>query len=309
MTTQKNTFHLLQSYLGSGLSEGENMRFIIVTGLSGAGKSQVVNCMEDIGFYCIDNMPPKLIPSFADICYQSKLTKIAIVTDLRGGEMFDQIFEALDKLKASSHDYEILYLEADDNTLIKRYKQTRRKHPLISETKTVIDAITEERSLLSKIRAVSDNIIDTSHLTTSQFKEQITSIYLNGNKYQGIVNYIVSFGFKHGIPLDADLVFDVRFLPNPFYDNELKPLTGLDKEVADYVMSFEQTTEFLKKLNDMISFLIPYYIEEGKSQLVVGIGCTGGQHRSVTIANELYTHLKQQSHNVFLRHRDVGKNT
>jgi len=283
------------------------MRFVIVTGLSGAGKSHVVNCMEDIGFYCIDNMPPKLIPSFADICYQSKLEKIAIVTDLRGGEMFEQIFFVLHKLKESSHEYEILYLEADDNALIKRYKQTRRKHPLISETNTVMDAITEERKLLSKIRAVSDNIIDTSNLTSQQLKDQITSVYLEGNKYQGIVSYVVSFGFKYGIPLDADLVFDVRFLPNPFYNSGLKPFTGLDKEVSDYVMSFEQTGKFLEKLNDMISFLIPYYIEEGKSQLVVAIGCTGGQHRSVTIANELYDHLKKQSHNVFLRHRDIGR--
>ena len=283
------------------------MRFVIITGLSGAGKSHVINCMEDIGFYCIDNMPPKLLPSFADICYQSKLEKIAIVTDLRGGEMFEQIFQALDKLKSSSYDYEILFLESDNNTLIKRYKQTRRKHPLISETNTVLDAITQERKLLAKIRDMSDDIIDTSNLTSAQLKEQITSIYLEGNKYQGIVSYVVSFGFKYGIPLDADLVFDVRFLPNPFYNAGLKPLTGMDKEVSDYVMSHKQTEEFLRKLNDMISFLIPHYIEEGKSQLVIGIGCTGGQHRSVTIANELYDHLKMQSHNVFLRHRDIGR--
>ena len=283
------------------------MRFLIITGLSGAGKSQVINCMEDIGFYCIDNMPPTLISSFAEVCYQSKLEKIAIVTDLRGGEMFEQIFKALEKLRSSSYDYEILYLEADNNALIKRYKQTRRKHPLIAEKNTVLDAITEERVLLSKIRAVSDNIIDTSNLTATQLREQITSIYLEGNKFQGIVSYVVSFGFKYGIPLDADLVFDVRFLPNPFYNSGLKPLTGMDREVSDYVMSYSQTKEFLKKLNDMISFLIPYYIKEGKSQLVIGIGCTGGQHRSVTLANELYSHLKGQSHNVFLRHRDIER--
>jgi UPF0042 nucleotide-binding protein len=284
------------------------MRFVIVTGLSGAGKSQVSRFMEDIGFYCIDNMPPKLLKSFAEICYQSKLDKVAIVTDLRGGEMFTQIFDALEKLQKSDYDYEILFLEAADEALIKRYKETRRKHPLISENDTVIDAITKERAVLSKIRAVSHNIIDTSNLTVTQLKEQITSIYKEGNKYEGIVTYVVSFGFKHGVPLDADLVFDVRFLPNPFYFAGLKEMTGEDKPVSDFVMKYSQSQEFLRKLNDMVSFLIPYYIEEGKSQLVIGIGCTGGQHRSVTIAKELYSHLKAEGHNVFLRHRDIEKN-
>lgn len=283
------------------------MRFVIVTGLSGAGKSQVIKCMEDINFYCIDNIPPKLIPSFAEICYQSKLEKVALVTDLRGGEMFNQIFKALDKLNASNYEFEILFLEADDETLVKRYKETRKTHPLQSPDESVIDAIAEERVLLSKIRGISDNILDTSSLTANQLKEQITSIYKDGNKYDGIVINVVSFGFKHGIPLDADLVYDVRFLPNPFYIKELKEKSGMDKEVSDFVMNYEQSNEFLIKLNDMISFLIPYYIEEGKSQLVIAIGCTGGQHRSVTMAIELYEYLKENKHNVFIRHRDVNK--
>ena len=283
------------------------MRFIIVTGLSGAGKSQVIKCMEDISFYCIDNIPPKLIPSFAEICYQSKLEKVALVTDLRGGEMFNQIFKALDKLNASNYEFEILFLEADDETLVKRYKETRKTHPLQSLDESVIDAIAKERVLLSKIRGISDNILDTSSLTANQLKEQITSIYKDGDRYDGIVTNVVSFGFKHGIPLDADLVFDVRFLPNPFYIKELKEKSGMDKAVSDFVMNYEQSSEFLNKLNDMISFLIPYYIEEGKSQLVIAIGCTGGQHRSVTMAIKLYEYLKENSHNVFIRHRDVNK--
>ena len=284
------------------------MRFVIVTGLSGAGKSQVIKCMEDIDFYCIDNMPPSLLPNFAEICYQSRMEKVAIVTDLRGGEMFSQIFVALEKLKTLNYDYEIFFLEANDEVLIKRYKETRRKHPLISADNTVIDAINHERRMLEQIRAVSDYIIDTSNLTANQLKEQITSIYQDGDKYEGIVTYVVSFGFKYGMPLDADLVFDVRFLPNPFYVEGLKELTGLDKPVSNFVMNYEQSKEFLNQLNNMISFLIPYYIEEGKSQLVIGIGCTGGQHRSVTIASELYTHLKSLNHNVFLRHRDINNN-
>lgn len=283
------------------------MRFVIVTGLSGAGKSQVIKCMEDIDFYCIDNIPPKLIPSFAEICYQSKLDKVALVTDLRGGEMFNQIFKAMEKLKNSNYDFEILFLEAADEILVKRYKETRKKHPLQAPDESVLDAIANERSLLSQIRGISDNIIDTSSLTSNQLKDQITSIYKEGNKYEGIVTNVVSFGFKHGVPLDADLVFDVRFLPNPFYIKGLKEKSGLDKEVSEFVMNYDQSKTFLDKLNDMISFLIPYYIEEGKSQLVIAIGCTGGQHRSVTIAIKLYEYLKGKSHNVFLRHRDVNK--
>jgi UPF0042 nucleotide-binding protein len=283
------------------------VRFVIVTGLSGAGKSQVIKCMEDINFYCIDNIPPKLIPSFAEVCYQSKLDKVALVTDLRGGEMFNQIFKAMEKLKNSNYDFEILFLEAADQILVKRYKETRKKHPLQALNESVIDAIAKERALLSQIRSMADNIIDTSSLTSNQLKEQITSIYKDGNKYEGIVTNVVSFGFKHGIPLDADLVFDVRFLPNPFYIKELKQKSGIDIEVSDFVMNYDQSKEFLEKLNDMISFLIPYYVEEGKSQLVIAIGCTGGQHRSVTIAIKLYEYLKAKSHNVFIRHRDVNK--
>lgn len=284
------------------------MRFVIITGLSGAGKSQVIKAMEDMEFYCIDNMPPALIPNFVEVCYQSKLEKVALVTDLRGGEMFKQIFDALNKLKQSNYEFELLFLEASDEVLVKRYKETRRRHPLLSSNSTVINAIEEERNILSDLRKIATNIIDTSNLTLNQLKEQITSIFKDGGHYEGIVTYVESFGFKYGIPLDADLVFDVRFLPNPFYIDDLKPYTGNDKCVSDYVMSYPQSVTFLKKLQEMITFLLPHYIEEGKSQLVIAIGCTGGQHRSVTIANELYKYLKKNNHNVFLRHREQEKN-
>ena len=284
------------------------MRFVIITGLSGAGKSQVIKAMEDMEFYCIDNMPPALIPNFVEVCYQSKLEKVALVTDLRGGEMFKQIFDALNKLKQSNYEFELLFLEASDEVLVKRYKETRRRHPLLSSNSTVINAIEEERNILSDLRKIATNIIDTSNLTLNQLKEQITSIFKDGGHYEGIVTYVESFGFKYGIPLDVDLVFDVRFLPNPFYIDDLKPYTGNDKCVSDYVMSYPQSVTFLKKLQEMITFLLPHYIEEGKSQLVIAIGCTGGQHRSVTIANELYKYLKKNNHNVFLRHREQEKN-
>lgn len=280
------------------------MRFVIVTGLSGAGKSQVVKYMEDMEYYCIDNMPPKLIKNFVEICYQSKLEKVALVTDLRGGSMFNRIFEAIDTLKESGYEFEVLFLEASDEILIKRYKETRRRHPLVSSNKTVVEAIAEEKEILSNIRKIADNIIDTSNLTLSQLKEQVYNIFTEGQAYEGIVTYIESFGFKYGMPLDADLVFDVRFLPNPFYIPELKNFTGNDKCVSDFVMSHKQSEIFLEKLEDMIDFLLPHYIEEGKSQLLIAIGCTGGQHRSVTIANKLYEYLKANKHNVFLRHRE-----
>ena len=283
------------------------MRFVIITGLSGAGKSQVVKCLEDMEFYCIDNMPPALIPNFVEVCYQSKLEKVALVTDLRGGEMFKQIFDALNKLKQSKYEFELLFLEASDEVLVKRYKETRRRHPLLSSNTTVVNAIAEERQILSELRKIATHIIDTSNLTLNQLKKQITDIFRDGGQYEGIVTYVESFGFKYGIPLDADLVFDVRFLPNPFYIDDLKQYTGNDKCVSDYVMSYPQSVTFLNKLQEMITFLLPHYIEEGKSQLVIAIGCTGGQHRSVTIANELYKYLKANNHNVFLRHREQEK--
>ncbi|AAM25025.1 MAG: hypothetical protein XD49_0155 [Caldanaerobacter subterraneus] len=283
------------------------MRFVIITGLSGAGKTQALKAMEDMGFFCIDNFPPALIPKLADLFYQSKnIDKVALGMDLRGGQFFEDIYSSLDFLKKNNYDYEIVFLEASDEVLIKRFKETRRRHPL-SEEGRIVDGINEERKRLSDIRKIANYIIDTSNLTSSQLKEELSNIFLKGKKFKGIIIDVMSFGYKYGIPLEADLVFDVRFLPNPFYIDELRPLTGNDEKVKEYVMKWEEAKEFLKKLGDMIKFLIPYYVREGKSQLVIAIGCTGGKHRSVAIANALYDLLKKEDYSVVVNHRDIGE--
>jgi UPF0042 nucleotide-binding protein len=283
------------------------MRFVIITGLSGAGKTQALKAMEDMGFFCIDNFPPALLPKLADLFYQSKnIDKVALGMDLRGGQFFEDIYSSLDFLKKNNYDYEIVFLEASDEVLIKRFKETRRRHPL-SEEGRIVDGINEERKRLLDIRKIANYIIDTSNLTASQLKEELSNIFLKGKKFKGIIIDIMSFGYKYGIPLDADLVFDVRFLPNPFYIDELRPLTGNDEKVKEYVMQWGEAKEFLKKLGDMIKFLIPYYIREGKSQLVIAIGCTGGKHRSVVIANALHDLLKKEEYSVVINHRDVGE--
>ena len=284
------------------------MRFVVITGLSGAGKSQAVRFMEDLGFYCIDNMPPSLIPKFAEICFQSqgKIEKVAFVVDIRGGELFNEIFSGLDSLSELGYMTEILFLEASDNALIKRYKETRRKHPLDSEGR-ITEAIMKERDLLKDIRSRADHIIDTSNLLPQQLKEQIMEIFIEGKKYEGIIINIISFGFKYGIPLDSDLVFDVRFIPNPYYINSLRRITGKSEEVKKYVLKWPEAKEFIKKLRSMIEFLIPNYIKEGKAQLVIAIGCTGGKHRSVTIAEDLYEYLNKTNHKALINHRDIEK--
>lgn len=284
------------------------MRFIIITGLSGAGKTQVLHCLEDLDYYCIDNMPPALIPKFAEICYSSngKIDKVAMVIDIRGGDMFNELYNELNALKAAGYNYEVLFLDARDETLVKRYKETRRMHPLARDGR-LIDGIQKERSILDFAKKKANHVIDTSSFTTAQLKDAVRKLFEGENCGGGIVVNIQSFGFKYGIVLDGDLVFDVRFLPNPFYKENLKNHTGMDESVQNYVCSFEQTKEFVSKLNDMVTYLLPYYIEEGKSQLVIGIGCTGGKHRSVTIANRLYEHLKAAGYNVIISHRDIQK--
>lgn len=284
------------------------MDFLIVTGMSGAGKSCVKKFLEDIDYYCIDNMPPALMLPFAQMCSRAdvKIDKIAFVTDLRGGNLFNELFTTLDSVKKAGFTYEILFLDASTKTLVRRYKETRRSHPL-SDGETITDGIDKERKLLSEVRKIADNIIDTTALSPAQLREELCLIYSKGNKYKGIVIDIISFGFKNGIPMDVDLVFDVRFLPNPFYIEELKHKSGLDSEVRDYVTSFPQTIEFEKKLRDMIDFLIPYYIEEGKNQLIISIGCTGGKHRSVTIAERLGEFLKNKNYRTVIEHRDYKK--
>jgi UPF0042 nucleotide-binding protein len=282
------------------------MRFVIVTGLSGAGKTLAIRYMEDMGFFCVDNLPPKLIPKFAELCYQSsgKIDKIAIVVDIRGGGFFDDLFECLYNLKELGYDYEILFLDANDDVLIKRYKESRRMHPLVREGR-VIQGINMERERLKSVKEKATYVIDTSYMQPRQLKETLLNLFGDSQATQSMVISVVSFGYKNGILLDADLVFDVRFLPNPFYIDELKNHTGKDPDVRKYIFSFPETQIFLNKMEDMLDFLIPYYIKEGKSQLVIGIGCTGGKHRSVAIADAIYEMLRGKGHRVNIAHRDM----
>ena len=284
------------------------MRFVIVTGISGAGKTSVLKFLEDINFFCVDNIPPALLPKFAELCYEQEgeIERVAMGIDIRGGKLFDTLFEVLSDLEAKGYQYEILFLDASDEVLIKRYKESRRSHPL-SKGGSIQEGVKKEREILQGVKARATYIIDTSHLLTRQLKEQINRIFVEDRSYENLMVTIRSFGFKYGIPTDSDLVFDVRFLPNPFYIQELKEMTGNDKPVSDYVMSFEESQVFLKKLVDMVEFLIPLYIKEGKNNLVISIGCTGGKHRSVTLANALHACLDQEKHTLLLKHHDIEK--
>lgn len=283
------------------------MRFIIVTGISGAGKTLAIRYLEDLGFFCIDNLPPKLMPKFAELCYQSegKIDKIAVVVDIRGGGFFDDLFECLELMRDSGYTYEILYLDACDETLIRRYKESRRMHPLVKEGR-IVQGIQMERDKLIKLKESATNIIDTSTLLPRQLREIISKLVSEENRYEGLIISIISFGFKHGMLMDADMIFDVRFLPNPFYIEELKGHTGNEQVIKQYLFMFPETQAFLMKLDDMLEFLIPYFIKEGKNQLVIGIGCTGGVHRSVTIADAVYEMLVKKGHNAVINHRDIN---
>ncbi len=283
------------------------MRFVIVTGMSGAGKLTAQKMMEDMGYYCVDNLPVPLIAKFVELILEpsQEITKVVLGIDVRADQSFDDVMEALADLRKKGFAYEILFMEASDTTLMKRYKETRRMHPLAIGGR-VADGIEKERKILEKMKADANYVIDTSHLLTRELREELDRIFVKNEDYNSLMVNIVSFGFKHGIPADVDLVFDVRFLPNPFYIDELKHKTGNDEEVRDYVMSFPEAEEFLQKLTDMIAFLIPNYIKEGKNQLIVGIGCTGGKHRSVTLANKLYEQLKDQgNYGLTVSHRDA----
>jgi len=284
------------------------MRFVIVTGMSGAGKTSVLKFLEDINFFCVDNIPPALLPKFAELCYEQKgeIERVAMGIDIRGGKLFNDLFQELSSLEEKGYQYEILFLDASDDVLIKRYKETRRSHPL-SRNGSIQEGIRKEREMLRDVKTKSTYIIDTSQILTRQLKEQINSIFVDNKNYENLVITIQSFGFKYGIPTDSDLVFDVRFLPNPFYIQELKELTGNDEPVSSYVMRFEESKIFRKKLVDMMEFLIPLYIKEGKNNLVISIGCTGGKHRSVTLANALYVALDKEKHTVLLKHHDIEK--
>lgn len=282
------------------------MKFLIITGMSGAGKSQAAKCMEDFGYYCVDNLPPILIPKFAELCNQTQggIDKVALVIDIRGGLFFHDLFSSLEELEKIGVKYEILFLDALDEALMKRFKETRRNHPLAG-TKGIGEGIKKEREYLEKLKTIAKNIIDTTKLSPGLLKEELRNIYLDGNEMNNLMISISSFGFKYGIPMDSDLVFDVRFLPNPFYVQELKELTGNENVVREFVMNSPVSVEFSVKLIDMVSYLIPHYVKEGKNQLVISVGCTGGKHRSVTIAHLLYSALKEKGHRVILTHRDL----
>ena len=286
------------------------MKFLIVTGVSGAGKSGVANILEDIGFYCIDNIPPQLIAKFADICTHSggKMKKVAIVTDIRGGDLFLDIDNALDEIRGMSGiDFSLMFLDASDETIIRRFKETRRRHPLDEQFGgSLQSAISEERRILEGLKDKADYYLDTTDLSMSQLKESVTSIFLD-NPDDSMVVKVMSFGFKYGASREADIVFDVRCLPNPYYIEELKHHTGQEDCVRDYVMKFDQSKELENKLRDLFDFLIPLYIHEGKTQLVIAFGCTGGKHRSVTFAERTYEYLTRKGIKTRLTHRDITK--
>ena len=283
------------------------MRFIIVTGLSGAGKTEATRSLEDMGYFCVDNLPPKLIPKFAEACVQSqgKINKVALVIDIRGGIFFDDLFESLNYLKRQDFKYEILFLDAADEVLVKRFKETRRSHPLAPGSR-VITGINEERNRFREVKDRADIIIDTSKYAIRDLREEMNKNYGDVKQpEQQLSVTILSFGFKYGIPVDSDLVFDVRFIPNPFYIPDLKPYSGNDEPVKKYVLDQEETKGFIKRADDMLDFLIPNYKKEGKRQLIISVGCTGGRHRSVAIANALYKKLLERNYNASVEHRDI----
>ena len=282
------------------------MRFVIVSGMSGAGKSTALNMLEDMGFFCVDNLPVALLPSFGQIAFDRKVevNQVAVTVDIRNGDQLQGLTNQLAVLYELGIKYEILFLDADEKTLVKRYKETRRTHPLAREDR-IETGIQRERTMVSFIREKADYIIDTTSLLTRELKQELEKIYVNEEHYSNFIVTILSFGFKYGIPADADLVFDVRFLPNPYYDPELRPMTGNDLAIQQYVTRSGDARIFLDKLEDMLGFLIPHYIDEGKYHLVVGIGCTGGKHRSVTIANGIYKRLKNLPYSVRIEHRDI----
>ena len=285
------------------------MEFVVVTGLSGAGKTQAMHAMEDIGFFCVDNLPPALIPVFYDLCVKSEdiMGRVAVVTDTRGGELFKSFFTAMEALKHDKKPYKILFLDASDNVLVRRFKETRRKHPLSDDLNGSLEqAVKLEREMLKPMRESSDYVIDTSLVSPAQLRSRIAQLFLNSAE-DSLAVHCISFGFKYGVPMESDLVYDVRCLPNPFYDEKLRPLTGLDAPVRDYVMEKEETKGFVARFTDMVDYLLPLYAKEGKSQLVIAVGCTGGPHRSVALAQYMHDHLVQKGVRASVTHRDMQK--
>lgn len=286
------------------------MRFVIVTGMSGAGKSTALKMLEDMEYFCVDNLPVQLIDKFVQLLgdgVPGEIEKVAIGVDVRNGKALNGLEKVLENIRLPGTGVEILFLDADDATLVKRYKETRRSHPL-SGGGRVDEGIRREREQLKFLRKYADYILDTSKLLTRELKTELERIFVENGEFKNLIVTILSFGFKYGIPSDADLVFDVRFLPNPYYIEKLRPLSGNDAPVRDYVMGFEIAHEFSDKLEDMVRFLIPNYIAEGKTQLVIAVGCTGGKHRSVTLAKELYARLeKNEEYGLRIEHRDIEK--
>ena len=286
------------------------MRFVIVTGMSGAGKSTALKMLEDVGYFCVDNLPVPLVPKLGELLMvpSTEINKIALGLDIRSGQSFQEIEKALTELDKMKLSYEILFLDASNDVLVKRYKETRRAHPLVGPNR-VDQGIARERKEMEVLRKRASWLVDTSRMLTRELKKEINSIFVENKDYKNLYITVLSFGFKYGIPGDADLVFDVRFLPNPYYIEELRPMSGNDREVREYVMSNDKAEEFLDKLVDMIRFLIPNYIAEGKTQLVIAVGCTGGKHRSVTLANELYEALQKDEgdYGIKIEHRDIEK--
>jgi len=287
--------------------EAQSIHILIITGLSGAGKSQAVNCLEDMGYYCVDNLPPALLNKFVELSLQSegKVHKVALVIDVRGGEFFHDLSQALQELKEGHIPFEILFLEASDEVLVRRFKESRRRHPL-ADNRSLLEAIQLERDMLEELRGQANVVVDTSTLDPRELKEKLQNQFSQHQINPFTVN-LVSFGYKAGIPLDSDLVIDVRFLTNPFYDPIMRTMTGVDQQVIDFVLDSPVTKSFTRRFLNLLKFLIPYYIKEGKTNLTVAIGCTGGQHRSVVLADYIGRQLKKMGYNVLIRHRDIAK--
>jgi UPF0042 nucleotide-binding protein len=287
----------------------ERIEFAVITGLSGAGKSETIKCFEDMGFFCIDNLPPSLIPKMAELCSLpgSKIKQVAVVCDVRGREFFDDLFGELQHLNKLEVPYQIIFLEASDEVLVKRFKETRRRHPL-SEEGAIVEGIHKERHIMEQLRGQANLVIDTSNLASFELKDKIRTAFLRQDKEKkSIMITIMSFGYKFGMPLDSDLVMDVRFMPNPHYIESLRCYDGTNENVRDFVLNRAETQDFLEKLRDMLSFLLPRYVVEGKTHLTIAIGCTGGTHRSVAIAEETAKFLREKDYNVVVRHRDSGR--
>ena len=285
----------------------EQNRFVIITGMSGAGKTQVLRTLEDLNYFCVDNLPVMLLPKFTELSRQTPGRNTAMVIDTRGGDAFSSLVEIMDEMHANGFDFEVLFLDADDATLIRRYKETRRRHPMEKGRYSLAESVSLERNLMADVKSRATNIIDTSRYSNSLLKEEIGRLFGDENSAPGMLIVVQSFGFKYGLPLDSDLVLDARFLPNPFYEADLRKLTGNDQPVQDFLNKYPQTYEFIKMECEMLDYLIPKYEKEGKSQLVISIGCTGGQHRSVYIANNIYNYLRLKYPQVELRHRELNR--